>query len=161
MADLDFLAGSVKEAPAWDRDESATNPLYAHVEKSWLNRSEVGRGKQAREVGSPLELQLTSYDNLKRVKKALYDAAEAYRDEDAPNGLGLSLRYFGPPAEAGNDATREKIRAIKNEDEWKADSGGDVLLRFRAKPFKSADDAEGESVADEPREDDDENGDDE
>jgi hypothetical protein len=137
MADLGFLAAGVQEDEHWTRTAQRSktpNPFQPKLESSWSNRAYVGTGQNRRMLGSPYSIGVQSWDSFKQVKNALTRAA---RDLE----LGLSLGYFGPPEDRddGKGGTIQlrpllKNDAIQSEEDWDKVSGGDVVIKFRAKP---------------------------
>jgi hypothetical protein len=130
MADLDFLAAGVQEDEQWTRKTERApkaNPFLPKLETSWQNRAEVA-GKMR---GKPFSVQVTTYDQLKLVRNALIRGAREL-------GIGLGLAYFGPPRETDGPDNGMRVMletgAIKTEEDWTKNSGGNVLVKFRAQP---------------------------
>lgn len=133
MADLQFLAAGVTDAPQWTRAESS-NPMVAILRDSWKNRTKTGRGKQERTIGAAKALTVSSSDSWKTARSGILSAARAL-------DLGVEIAYFGQrPVVGEDDETGEpilgdapKLPTIKDEESF---PGGNVEMRFRAKPAR-------------------------
>lgn len=131
MADMQFLAAGVTDAEQWTRAES-TNPFVEILRDSWKNRQKMGRGKLERTIGAAKALTVSSGDAWATARSGILSAARAL-------DLGQEIAYFGPRPVVGEDeetgepilGRAPKLPTIKNADEY---PGGNVEIRFRAKP---------------------------
>jgi hypothetical protein len=134
MADLSFIAAGVEEDELWTRKgrrSTEPNPFEDLLRQSWDERREVGTGQNKKVRGTTYGVNVQSYDSYKQVKNAL---ARAIRDlEEDGLRVGVTIAAFGPPNE-DDMRTLLDSDALKTEEGWNKNSGGDVRVKFAAKP---------------------------
>lgn len=136
MANLDFLAAGVEDTDQWttgrEAKDAGPNPFTPKLRESWDNRQTIA-GKVR---GAPKSVKVQTLDQYRAVRTALTKAQNELN-------VGLATAVFGPERDnpgQPDHGMRVKLDtdALKDEEGWAKNSGGDVLVKFRAQPKRGA-----------------------